>query len=119
MCDAIFNALSPLPSIPAFLWNYVLPQIDFQAPSRSGSGDDATRNAHNIKAALYFLGADAVRISRSPECASYSHDAVGEPLPAYHPNAIPVTADQGHEPMEGAPGDAFTACTPPMPAHPR
>jgi len=44
--------------------------------------DDATRNAHNIKAALYFLGADAVGISRCPEWAYYSHDAGGEPRAA-------------------------------------
>ena len=41
---------------------------------------DAQRNADNIKAALYFLGADAVGISRCPDWAYYSHDALGDPL---------------------------------------
>ena len=79
--------------------------------------EDATRNAQNIKAALYFLGADAVGISRCPDWAYYSHDAVGEPLPAYHPNAISVIIDQGHETMEGASGDDWIACSQSMRAY--
>ena len=78
---------------------------------------DEQRNADNIKAALYFLGADAVGISRCPEWAYYSHDAVGEPLPAYHPNAISVIVDQGHETMEGASGDDWIACSQSMRAY--
>jgi len=83
----------------------------------SGQATDAQRNADNIKAALYFLGADAVGISRCPEWVYYSHDAVGEPLPAYHPNAISVIIDQGFDTMEGASGDDWIACSQSMRAY--
>ena len=78
---------------------------------------DAQRNADNVKAALYFLGADAVGISRCPEWVYYSHNALGEPLPAYHPNAISVIVDQGYETMEGASGDDWIACSQSMRAY--
>ncbi|MGB1214055.1 MAG: reductive dehalogenase [Pikeienuella sp.] len=78
---------------------------------------DESLNAQNIKAALYFLGADAVGISRCPDWAYYSHDAAGEPLDAYHKNAISVIIDQGHETMEGASGDDWVACAQSMRAY--
>ncbi len=96
---------------------FVLLQDGPVAPAVSQQALDAKRNADNIKAALYFLGADAVGISRCPEWAYYSHDAVGEPLPAYHPNAISVIIDQGHETMEGASGDDWIACSQSMRAY--
>jgi reductive dehalogenase len=96
---------------------FVLLQDGPVAPAVSRQALDAKRNADNIKAALYFLGADAVGISRCPEWAYYSHDAVGEPLPAYHPNAISVIIDQGHETMEGASGDDWIACSQSMRAY--
>jgi len=66
---------------------------------------DPAKNALDVKAALYFLGADAVGLSRCPDWAYYSHDARGEELKPYHRNAISVLVDQGHETMEGASGD--------------
>ena len=78
---------------------------------------DEQKNADNIKAALYFMGADAVGVSRCPEWAYYSHDAVGEPLEAYHSNAISVIIDQGRETMEGASGDDWIACSQSMRAY--
>lgn len=96
---------------------FVLLQDGPSAPEKAPSANSEQRNAENIKAALYFLGADAVGISRCPEWAYYSHDAVGEPLPAYHPNAISVVVDQGHETMEGASGDDWIACSQSMRAY--
>ncbi len=96
---------------------FVLLQDGPSAPAVNAQALDEQRNADNIKAALYFLGADAVGISRCPDWAYYSHDAVGEPLPAYHPNAISVIIDQGHETMEGASGDDWIACSQSMRAY--
>lgn len=96
---------------------FVLLQDGPVAADIAAGTEDARRNADNIKAALYFLGADAVGISRCPDWAYYSHDAAGEPLPAYHPNAISVIIDQGHETMEGASGDDWIACSQSMRAY--
>ena len=96
---------------------FVLLQDGPQADTVHEAARDAVRNADNIKAALNFLGADAVGISRCPEWAYYSHDAVGEPLPAYHPHAISVVIDQGYETMEGASGDDWIACSQSMRAY--
>lgn len=78
---------------------------------------NAGENAANIKAAAYFLGCDAVGLSRCPDWAYYSHDAAGAPLPAYHKNAISVIIDQGHETMDGASGDDWIACAQSMRAY--
>ncbi|WP_206019507.1 2Fe-2S iron-sulfur cluster-binding protein [Pseudomaricurvus alkylphenolicus] len=83
----------------------------------SDTTKDPQRNADNIKAALYFLGADAVGISRCPDWTYYSHDALGEPLAPYHKNAISVVIDQGHETMDGASGDDWIACSQSMRAY--
>ncbi len=96
---------------------FVLLQDGPSAEAVLPSATDAQTNADNIKAALNFLGADAVGISRCPDWAYYSHDAVGEPLPAYHPNAISVIIDQGFETMEGASGDDWIACSQSMRAY--
>ncbi len=77
----------------------------------------ADRNAENIKAALYFLGADAVGISPCPDWAYYSHDAAGKAITPYHKNAISVIIDQGHETMDGASGDDWIACAQSMRAY--
>lgn len=66
---------------------------------------EADRNAANVKAASYFLGIDAVGISRCPDWAWYSHDATGAELTPPHHNAISMIVDQGYETMEGASGD--------------
>ena len=45
---------------------------------------EAERNAANVKAAGYFLGVDAVGISRCPDWVWYSHDATGAELIPRH-----------------------------------
>ena len=66
---------------------------------------DAKRNAENVKAASYFLGVDAVGISRCPDWTWYSHDATGAPIDPPHDQAISMIIDQGFETMDGASGD--------------
>ncbi|GGE48498.1 hypothetical protein GCM10011517_15410 [Actibacterium pelagium] len=78
---------------------------------------DCKRNAENIKAACYFLGADAVGLSRCPEWAWYSHDAAGEPLDPPHDQAISMIIDQGYETMEGASGDDWISVAQSMRAY--
>ena len=78
---------------------------------------DPARNAANIKAALYFLGCDAVGLSECPDWAYYSHDAVGDPIDPYHKNAISIIIDQGHETMDGASGDDWIGCAQSMRAY--
>ncbi len=74
-------------------------------------------NAQNIKAALYFLGVDAVGLSACPDWTYYSHDVAGQPITPYHSNAISMIIDQGHETMEGASGDDWIACAQSMRAY--
>lgn len=78
---------------------------------------DPRRNAEHVKAALYFLGADAVGISRCPDWAWYSHDATGTPIVPPHGNAISVIIDQGFETMEGASGDDWISVAQSMRAY--
>ncbi|MBT8408857.1 MAG: reductive dehalogenase, partial [Alphaproteobacteria bacterium] len=78
---------------------------------------DPKRNARAIKAALYYLGADAVGLSRCPDWAWYSHDATGVPLIPPHDNAISVIIDQGFETMEGASGDDWISVAQSMRAY--
>lgn len=78
---------------------------------------DPDKNAENVKASLYFLGADAVGISACPDYAYYSHDAVGNEIEPYHKNAISLIIDQGHETMEGASGDDWIAVSQSMRAY--
>ncbi|MBB5516310.1 reductive dehalogenase [Rubricella aquisinus] len=78
---------------------------------------DAQRNADAIKAASYFLGVDAVGISRCPDWTWYSHDAIGEPITPTHDNAISMIIDQGYETMEGASGDDWISVAQSMRAY--
>jgi len=96
---------------------FVLLQDGEHAPTPHRSTANAQRNADNVKAALYFLGADAVGISSCPDWAYYSHDALGDELEPYHKNAISMVIDQGHETMEGASGDDWIACSQSMRAY--
>ncbi|MDX8351014.1 reductive dehalogenase [Cognatiyoonia sp. IB215182] len=80
-------------------------------------GASPAENAANIKAALYFLGVDAVGLSACPDWAYYSHDVKGDPITPYHANAISMIIDQGHETMEGASGDDWIACAQSMRAY--
>ena len=75
------------------------------------------KNSDNIKAASYFLGVDAVGISRCPEWAWYSHDATGAPIDPPHSNAISMIIDQGYETMEGASGDDWISVAQSMRAY--
>ncbi len=96
---------------------FVVMQDGEIAPTISPTSLDAQTNADNIHGALYFLGADAVGISRCPDWVYYSHDALGEELSPYHENAISMVIDQGHETMEGASGDDWIACSQSMRAY--
>ncbi|MFC6688234.1 2Fe-2S iron-sulfur cluster-binding protein [Jhaorihella thermophila] len=78
---------------------------------------DAERNAANLKAASYFLGIDAVGLSRCPDWAWYSHDAVGEPIDPPHDQAVSMIVDQGYETMEGASGDDWISVAQSMRAY--
>ncbi|MDF2371854.1 MAG: reductive dehalogenase [Rhizobiaceae bacterium] len=73
--------------------------------------------AQNIKAASYFLGVDAVGISRCPDWTWYSHDAVGEPIVPTQDQAISMIIDQGYETMEGASGDDWISVSQSMRAY--
>lgn len=96
---------------------FILIQNGEADPKINDTAKDPGRNAENIKAALNFLGADAVGISRCPDWAYYSHDARGEEIIPYHKNAISVIIDQGHETMDGASGDDWIACAQSMRAY--
>ncbi len=78
---------------------------------------DAQRNAANIKAASYFLGADAVGLSRCPDWTWYSHDATGTPIIPEHDQAISMIIDQGFETMDGSSGDDWIAVAQSMRAY--
>jgi reductive dehalogenase len=75
------------------------------------------RRADNIKAAAYFLGVDAVGISRCPDWTWYSHDATGAVLDPPHDQAISMIIDQGYETMEGASGDDWISVAQSMRAY--
>ncbi|NVK95457.1 reductive dehalogenase [Ruegeria pomeroyi] len=78
---------------------------------------DPRRNAANLKAASYFLGIDAVGLSRCPTWAWYSHDATGEAITPPHDQAISMIVDQGYETMEGSSGDDWIAVAQSMRAY--
>ncbi|AML51606.1 reductive dehalogenase [Falsihalocynthiibacter arcticus] len=107
------SAFAFRPSLGAFL----LLQDGEAAPERDPSTLDPAQNAANIKAALYFLGVDAVGLSACPDFTYYSHDVTGTPITPYHKNAISMIVDQGHETMEGATGDDWIACAQSMRAY--
>ena len=78
---------------------------------------DPQDGADAMKAISYFLGVDAVGISRCPEWTWYSHDARGEPLVPPHDHAISMIVDQGYETMEGASGDDWISVAQSMRAY--
>ncbi|MEJ6387934.1 reductive dehalogenase [Gymnodinialimonas ulvae] len=73
--------------------------------------------AELVKATSYFLGADAVGLSRCPDWTWYSHDAAGAPIDPPHDNAISMIIDQGFETMEGASGDDWISVAQSMRAY--
>ena len=87
------------------------------APEEVDRPTDARRNAENIKAASYWLGMDAVGISRCPDWTWYSHDATGEEINPTHDQAISMIVDQGYETMEGASGDDWISVAQSMRAY--
>ncbi|NNF90879.1 MAG: reductive dehalogenase, partial [Boseongicola sp.] len=87
------------------------------APGRGPRPVDAPGNALAVKATSYFLGIDAVGISRCPDWTWYSHDATGTPIDPPHPNAISMIVDQGFETMEGASGDDWISVAQSMRAY--
>ena len=66
---------------------------------------DPLTAAELVKATGYFLGADAMGISRCPAWTWYSHDATGEVLEPPHDQAISMIIDQGFSTMDGSSGD--------------
>lgn len=70
-----------------------------------------------IKATSYFLGADAMGISRCPEWSWYSHDARGEVINPTQDHAISMVIDQGYSTMEGSSGDDWIAVSQSMRAY--
>ena len=86
-------------------------------PADGARPTDAERNAANIKATSYFLGVDAVGISRCPDWTWYSHDATGAVLDPPHDQAISMIIDQGYETMEGASGDDWISVAQSMRAY--
>ena len=87
------------------------------APELAEKPLDAHCNALNIKAASYFLGVDAVGLSRCPDWTWYSHDATGAPIDPPHDQAISMIIDQGYETMEGASGDDWISVAQSMRAY--
>jgi reductive dehalogenase len=78
---------------------------------------DPKMAAEHIKAASYFLGVDAVGISRCPDWTWYSHDARGDVLTPPHDQAISMIIDQGFETMAGSSGDDWIAVAQSMRAY--
>ncbi|MEX3008510.1 4Fe-4S double cluster binding domain-containing protein [Hoeflea sp. TYP-13] len=78
---------------------------------------DPVRNADNLKAAAYYLSADAVGLSRVPDWAYYSHDAGGNPIEPYHDSGVSLLLDQGFDTMEGASGDDWISVAQSMRAY--
>ncbi|MDA7598482.1 reductive dehalogenase [Alphaproteobacteria bacterium] len=96
---------------------FILIQNGEPEPVQIAGATDPQANADNIKAACYFLGADAVGLSRCPDWAYYSHNAAGKEIDPYHANAVSIIIDQGFETMEGASGDDWISCAQSMRAY--
>ncbi|WP_283638705.1 reductive dehalogenase [Marinovum algicola] len=94
---------------------FTLLQDGDPAPDKARIAPEAA--ADLIKATSYFLGLDAVGISRCPEWTWYSHDARGEPIRPDHDQAISMIVDQGYETMEGSSGDDWIAVAQSMRAY--
>ncbi len=94
---------------------FVLLQDGAPAPERQTL--DPGEAAALIKATSYYLGADAVGISRCPDWAWYSHDARGEVIDPPHDQAINMIIDQGYETMDGSSGDDWIAVAQSMRAY--
>ena len=78
---------------------------------------DAGWYSDQIRATSYFLGVDAVGLSRCPDWSWYSHDARGDAVTPPHDQAISMVIDQGFETMEGASGDDWISVAQSMRAY--
>jgi len=86
-------------------------------PEPEACPPDPQSHADLIKATMYFLGADAVGISRCPEWTWYSHNAIGEEIKPPHDQAISIIIDQGYETTDGSSGDDWIAVAQSMRAY--
>lgn len=105
---------------PGFAQRRVLGAFTLIQNGPPGAGprpSDAAENADLVKATAYWLGADAVGLSRCPDWAWYSHDAAGNPITPPHENAIALIIDQGFETMAGASGDDWISVAQSMRAY--
>ncbi|WP_420413929.1 2Fe-2S iron-sulfur cluster-binding protein [Roseibium sp.] len=96
---------------------FVLLQDGEHNSALAGQHTNAQENAENLKAMSYFLGVDAVGLSRCPDWAWYSHDAAGAKIDPPHDQAISMVIDQGFDTMEGATGDDWIAVSQSMRAY--
>lgn len=96
---------------------FVLLQNGPSASHVSAREESVRADTQAVKAVSYFLGADAVGISRCPDWAWYSHDATGTPIVSEHHNAISMIIDQGYESTEGSSGDDWISVTQSMRAY--
>ena len=116
--DGYFASKSPVSqAVRRPLGAFVVLQDGEPADHIPDNAKDAARNAEAIKAASYFLGVDAVGISRCPDWAWYSHDANGDEVNPDQPNAISFIIDQGFETTEGSSGDDWIAVAQSMRAY--
>ena len=101
----------------AALGAFIVLQNGEVADTVDASATDPKHNADNIRAACYFLGVDAVGLSRCPDWAYYSHDARGDPIVPYHKNAVTMMIDQGRDSLEGSSGDDWLSAAQSMRAY--
>jgi reductive dehalogenase len=80
-------------------------QYGEETESVDESALNPTKNANDVKAACYYMGADMTGICEIPEYAWYSLDHDASEIEPYHKYAIAVLVDQGYDTMEGASGD--------------
>ena len=84
--------------------------VPMQGERASTSKSSAGNFSDDIKALAYYLGADLAGICKAEPWMYYSHgDEKGEPIDAYHPNAVVMLIDQGFETMEGSSGDDWVS----------
>ena len=86
-------------------------------PSTDPVKPDPQAHADAIKATGYWLGVDALGISRCPDWTWYSHDARGDVIDPPHDQAISIIIDQGYETMDGASGDDWISVAQSMRAY--
>lgn len=86
-------------------------------PAKEKANPQPELHAELIKATSYFLGVDAVGISRCPDWTWYSHNALGHEIDPPHDQAISMIIDQGYETMEGASGDDWISVAQSMRAY--